>query len=97
MKQGWTYILTNKHNSVFYTGMTSDIYRRIWEHKTKSNPESFSARYNTNKLVYCEHTEDIRDAIEWEMKIKGKSRRNKKLLIQRNNPEWIDLAVDWFE
>jgi putative endonuclease len=97
MRPGWTYIIANKYVTVLYTGATNNISRRIWEHRTKQNPKSFSARYNIYKLVYCEFCDDVRDAFEWERKIKGKSWKNKCKLIEKDNPEWIDLAEDWFK
>lgn len=96
MKPGWTYIIANKYFTVLYTGVTNNIYRRIWEHRNKVNPNSFSARYNLYKLVFCEYCEDIRDAIEYEYLIKKKKRQNKIKLIEKHNPEWIDLAEGWF-
>src|SRR5687767_8381540 len=49
---GWVYIMTNKHNTAFYVGMTNNLSTRVWEHRTKRNPKSFTAKYNLDKLVY---------------------------------------------
>ena len=86
------YILTNKNMSVLYTGVTSDLEQRIYDHKTKSDPSSFSARYNTTLLVYYEEFNSIDDAIYREKQIKGGSRKDKIALIDSVNPEWIDLS-----
>ena len=85
------YIITNTHHTVFYTGVTSDLMSRIYEHKTKAYPKSFSARYNIHKLVYYEPFHSIEEAIEREKQIK-KYRREKKLaLINGMNPDWEDF------
>jgi len=92
MKRGGTvYIITNKHHSVFYTGVTSNLDLRIYQHRTKEYPKSFSARYNIYKLVYHESFHSIVEAISREKQIK-KYRREKKInLIIGVNPEWKDL------
>jgi len=91
MKEGWVYILTNRYNNVLYTGLTGDLKERIRSHKTKKYRNSFTARYNVDKLVWYEHFEDIRDAYERERRIKAGSRRKKIELINAMNPEWKDL------
>lgn len=95
MRFGFTYILSNYTRTVLYTGVTNNIERRIWEHKTRYNPQSFTSKYNVNRLVYCECCESILDAIAWEKKIKGKSRKNNIRLIEKDNPRWLDLSKDW--
>ena len=92
--KGIVYILTNKNNSVFYIGVTSNIKERIEQHKLRRHPESFSARYNLNKLVYYETFDTIGEAIIKEKKIKGGSRKKKMDLISSTNPEWRDLKGD---
>jgi len=92
--KGFVYILTNKNNSVFYTGVTSNIKERIEQHKLRKHPDSFSARYNLNKLVYYETFDTIGEAIIKEKKIKSGSRKNKLDLINSSNPEWRDLFSD---
>ena len=79
--QYYVYILTNKHHTVLYTGVTSDLMRRIYEHKSHADPNSFTAKSNVDKLVYFEETSDIRVAIEREKQIKSWSRRRKTDLI----------------
>ncbi len=69
--------------------------RRVWEHKHKVNPRSFTARYNVCKLVYYEWGNDINAAISREKQIKGWLRAKKIALIQSKNPEWKDLSVEW--
>ena len=71
------YILTNKNHTVLYTGLTSNLTLRVGQHKMKSNPKSFTARYNVNHLVYYEQFFDIREAIEREKQIKAGSRQKK--------------------
>ncbi|MBM3132742.1 MAG: GIY-YIG nuclease family protein [Chloroflexi bacterium] len=82
--------MTNKGNSVLYTGVTSDLKRRAYEHKEKL-VEGFTKRYNITKLVYYEIFEDIGSAILREKQIKGGSRQKKIDLVESLNPEWRDL------
>jgi putative endonuclease len=89
-KYSYVYI-TASISRVLYTGVTSDVVKRIWEHKNKASVKSFTSRYNADKLVYYECFEDIEAAIEREKYIKGKSRQYKRNLIERENPEWKDL------
>jgi putative endonuclease len=83
--------MTNKHNTTFYVGMTNNLSTRVWEHRTKRNPKSFTAKYNLDKLVYYEGQETIIDAIAREKFIKGKSRQWKIDLIQKTNSNFDDL------
>lgn len=92
-RQSYIYILTNKYNTVLYTGVTSDLKKRIWEHREKL-AEGFTKRYNVTKLVYYEVFADIRDAIAREKQIKAGSRQKKINLITGMNPEWRDLYED---
>jgi putative endonuclease len=73
-------------------GVTTNLYTRLWEHRTKRYPKSFTARYNVHKLVYCEGFELITHAIEREKYIKGKVRKWKEDLINTVNPDWKDLT-----
>jgi putative endonuclease len=84
------YILTNRHHSVLYTGVTGDLKRRIYQHREKLLP-GFTRRYNASKLVYYECTEDASSAIAREKQIKAGSRRKKIELVNRFNPEWREL------
>jgi putative endonuclease len=74
----WVYILSNRTRSVLYVGFTTDLSRRMWEHRTKQNPSSFTARYNVNKLVYLQGFLSIGEAKHSEDFIKGKNREWKK-------------------
>jgi len=89
-RQYFVYIMTNPRNTVLYTGVTGDLKRRVWEHKTKAVP-GFTARYNVVKLVYFEVFDDPEEAILREKKIKGGSRAKKIALINAFNPQWRDL------
>jgi putative endonuclease len=89
-KQYFIYIMTNGNNTVLYTGVTSDLKRRVYEHKEKL-VEGFTKKYNVNKLVHYEVFEDIRNAISREKQIKGGSRQKKLDLINCMNKEWRDL------
>ena len=94
MKPGYIYIVTNYTNTTLYVGVTSDLFDRIKQHKNKSFPNSFSAKYNLNKLVYFEQFQMIGDAIGREKQIKSGSRNKKIQLIESLNPEWRDLYYD---
>ncbi len=82
--------MTNPKNSVLYTGVTSDLRKRIYEHKDKLE-ESFTKKYNVVKLVYYEMFRDSYNAISREKQIKGGSRKKKLDLINGFNPKWEDL------
>jgi putative endonuclease len=86
----YVYIMTNAHNNVLYTGVTSDLARRVYEHK-QGLSSGFTGRYNVHKLVYYEVFADAYGAISREKQIKGGPRRKKIELIERTNPEWNDL------
>ena len=95
MKRGGAvYIMTNKIHSTLYTGVTSDLKKRIYEHKNNIYPDSFTSEYKTYKLVYFEGFHRIEDAIAKEKQIKAGSRDSKDLLITSLNPEWKDLYED---
>ena len=90
----YVYLLTNKTNTVLYTGVTNNLERRIYEHKNKVI-EGFTKRYNVDKLVYFEETNDIKAAIAREKQIKGWLRVKKNQLIEKRNPTWQDLSAEW--
>ena len=94
MNEYYVYLLTNKHNTVLYTGVTNDLSRRIGEHQAKQI-KGFTNRYNVTKLVYYEGFSDIREALEREKEIKGWVRAKKYALIEAENPQWEDLSTDW--
>ncbi|MBL8709755.1 MAG: GIY-YIG nuclease family protein [Rhodospirillaceae bacterium] len=87
---GWLYIVTNKPNGILYTGVTSDIARRAFEHRTGA-VDGFTRRYALKRLVYVERHEDIRPAIQREKTVKHWSRAWKVRLINSVNPDWNDL------
>ena len=93
-REYYVYIMTNKGNTVFYTGVTNDLERRVQEHKRRE-VEGFTRKYNVTRLVYYEVTNDIQSAIEREKQIKAGSRQKKIELIRNANSEWQDLAEKW--
>ena len=92
----YVYILTNKHHTVLYTGVTNNIERRVFEHKTKVNP-GFTARYNCDRLVYFEEFQSIRIALHRERQLKKYRREWKENMICQMNPEWRDLSDGWYD
>ena len=90
MRDYFAYITTN-HSGTLYTGVTNDLTRRVYEHKTQA-VGTLTRKYRMNKLLYFEQTGDILSAIEREKKIKGWRRSRKLELIKSQNPRWIDLA-----
>ena len=89
----------NTKNGTLYTGVTNDIRKRVYEHKNKIYINSFTAKYNCNKLAYYEDFTYINDALEREKKIKSGSRKHKIQLIESINPTWLDLSEQemfWF-
>lgn len=94
MKKYFVYIITNKRNTVFYTGFTDNVERRVFEHKHKLQP-GFSKRYNCDKLVYFEEYSSVEEALDREKQIKRYKREWKINLINSINPEWSDLYEDF--
>ena len=90
-KQSYVYLMTNKINTMIYTGVTSNLPKRIDEHKEKM-VEGLTKKYNINKLVYYEPFDSIEDAILREKQIKAGSREKKITLIKSMNPEFVDLS-----
>ena len=90
MKGGWVYIVTNRPNGTLYVGVTTDIRRRISEHKA-GLVDGFTRRYGLHRLVYVEEHPTILEAIQREKNIKRWVRAWKGRLIGRDNPEWADL------
>jgi putative endonuclease len=89
-KQYYVYILTNQTNTVLYVGVTSDLVKRVYEHKNKL-VQGFTSKYHIDKLVYFEVFNDINDAIGREKQLKGGSRAKKIALIEKDNPFCEDL------
>jgi putative endonuclease len=90
----FVYFLTNWNNKVMYVGMTNDLLRRVYEHKTKA-VKGFTEKYNVNRLVYFEETSDVLAAITREKEIKKWRREKKNALVIQANPEWRDLSNDF--
>ncbi len=89
----YVYILTDKNNSTLYIGQTNDLKRRIYEHKNKL-ADGFTKRYNVDKLVYYEVSEDVMSTIEREKQLKRWVRSKKNKLIESVNPNWEELKID---
>lgn len=94
MKDYYIYILTNKKHGTLYIGVTNNLIRRVYEHKN-GIIEGFTKRYNLNKLVYFEQTNDIKSAILREKRLKKWNRAWKIQLIESINPKWIDLSENF--
>jgi putative endonuclease len=95
MKDYYVYMVTNKTNAVLYTGVTSALDVRVYQHKNKTI-KGFTSKYNVQKLVYFEHCNDVVSAITREKQIKGWIRAKKDALIVAHNPSWRDLSEDWY-
>ena len=99
-KGGYVYIITNSHNTTLYIGVTSSLRKRVYEHREKYFPDSFSAKYNLFKLVYYEGFTSIEEAIAREKQLKAGSRKKKEKLILKDNADWRDLwdeIQDYFD
>ena len=94
MHSYYVYMLTNKYKNVLYTGVTSNLEKRLYEHKMKL-VKGFTHKYNVDKLVYFEETSDVNAAIAREKQLKGWVRNKKNALIETINPEWNDLSAEW--
>jgi putative endonuclease len=94
MKTYFIYILASKRNGTLYVGMTNDLMRRIYEHKS-GLIEGFTKKYSVNKLVYLESTDDAKAAIDREKRLKKWKRQWKIELIEKSNPNWRDLSEDF--
>ncbi len=93
MKQPTVYILASQRNGTLYIGVTSDLVKRIWEHKNKL-VEGFTQKYNVHQLVYFEQHQDMISAITREKQLKKWNRAWKLALIEKTNPDWRDLWPD---
>ena len=91
----YVYIMTNKSGTL-YTGVTNNIRKRVWQHKTKLVP-GFTSRYNITQLLYYECFTDVHCAIRREKVIKGWVRQKKLDLIASTNPDWLDLSEEWYD
>ncbi len=91
----FVYILSSRTKRL-YIGVTNDLERRVSQHK-RHEIEGFTRTYNIDQLIYYEETDDVHAAISREKQLKGWMRIRKIQLVQDMNPEWHDLAADWFE
>ena len=92
MKDYYVYILTNEYNNVMYIGVTNDLRRRVYEHKS-GEIEGLTKQYNVHKLVYFESGHDVKAAIAREKQLKGWKRERKNALVESVNPEWKEIQV----
>ena len=96
IKPAYVYILASKKHGTLYTGVTTHLIRRIYEHKHHLQ-KGFTSKYNVTRLVWYEQGEDIHAAIVLEKNVKNRNRQWKIDLIERNNPNWLDLAEGWID
>ncbi|WP_226742864.1 GIY-YIG nuclease family protein [Polaribacter gangjinensis] len=94
MKKSYIYFLTNKNKTVIYIGVTSNLLKRIYQHKSKQY-KGFTTKYNCDQLVYYEEFDDITQAIAREKQLKAGNRKRKESLINLENPNWNDLSEGW--
>jgi len=92
-KNYYVYILASRRNGTLYIGVTSDLIKRVWEHKNKL-AEGFTEQYDVSNLVYYEHFLDAENAIRREKRLKKYNRKWKTELIEKANPDWKDLYED---
>ncbi|OIO07303.1 hypothetical protein CO115_02290 [Candidatus Falkowbacteria bacterium CG_4_9_14_3_um_filter_36_9] len=90
----YVYLSTNKRHNVLYTGVTNNLLNKDNQYKEKINKNSFTSKYNINKVVYCETYNNINDAIAREKQIKAGSRKKKIEIIDGINPKWKDLVEE---
>ena len=95
IKDYYVYIMANDRNGTLYTGVTNNLFRRVWEHKEKIKKETFTSKYDLDMLVYYEGYTDPKNAIMREKQIKTGSRKKKLALIEKMNPKWKDLSDDF--
>ncbi|MCF8052826.1 MAG: GIY-YIG nuclease family protein [Desulfobacterales bacterium] len=92
-KQPAVYILASKRNGTLYIGVTSNLVKRVWEHKN-DNVEGFTEKYNVHRLVWYELHESMESALVRKKRLKGWKRQWKLELIENNNPDWRDLYAE---
>ena len=90
----WVYFMANAYNNVLYIGITNDLFRRVYEHKSHKI-KGFSYKYNCDKLVYFEEFSYVNDAILREKQLKNWKREWKNNLVNTINPDWSDLSLKW--
>ena len=94
MHKSYVYFMSNKNNTVIYIGITSNLLKRVYQHKTKAY-KGFTYKYNCDMLIYFEEFNDINQAISREKQLKAGNRKKKEDLIYSINPEWKDLSDGW--
>ena len=94
--QYYVYILTNWDNRLSYIGVTSNLERRLYEHRNEL-ADGYTKKYHIHKLVYFEYTTDVHAALERAKQLKGWTRAKKNVLIERQNPKWEDLSLAWYQ
>ena len=92
-KDYYVYVLTNENNNVMYIGITNDLKRRVYEHKSNTI-EGFTKKYHVHKLVYYEITTDVNSAIAREKQLKKWKRAKKNALVETLNPKWKELTIE---
>lgn len=95
MSLWYVYIMSNKHQGVIYVGVTDNLIERVKEHKLKVYPNSFTARYNCDKLIYFEELDNGLNATTREKQLKKWKREWKVNLIEEMNPTWMDISLNW--
>lgn len=91
----YVYILASKPGGTLYIGITNDIVRRVWEHKTFLHPSCFTAKYNVTRLVHLDTFDNVMTAIQHEKRLKKWKRKWKLDLITQTNPFWHDLSINY--
>jgi len=94
MQKSYVYFMSNKNDSVIYIGVTSNLIKRVYQHKAKIL-KGFTSKYNCDKLVYFEEFKDINQAITREKQLKSGNRKRKEELIKKENSNWKDLSDGW--
>jgi putative endonuclease len=92
----YVYIMQSASRRALYIGMTSNLHKRVWQHKNHVFG-GFCDDYNCTRLVYWQSFDDVANAIDREKQLKRWRREKKMWLIERKNPDWTDLAADWYE
>ncbi|MCL2354136.1 MAG: GIY-YIG nuclease family protein [Defluviitaleaceae bacterium] len=91
----YIYFMASKNNFTLYVGLATNLEERIWQHKNHIDTNSFATKYNCTKLVYFEEHSCIAEAIQREKQLKNWKREWKNTLVEKDNPNWIDLSENW--
>ena len=95
--RSWVYIMTNKRHNVLYVGVTSDLEKRVLQHKTGFFPDAFTLQYRCHELIWFEEFDNIVVAIAQEKRLKRWRRTWKDAMIVEMNPDWKDLSEGWYD